>query len=45
MGKNYRYNSDGFVYVYAPNGNTDGTMNELALLRVAKGRILDRLRY
>ena len=45
MGRNYEYNSDGFVYVYAPNGNTDGTMNELAMFRVPRDRILSRGAY
>jgi hypothetical protein len=42
MGKNYEHNRDGYVYGYAPNGYVDGTMNELVLFRVAKGRFLDR---
>ncbi len=45
MGRNYQYNSDGFVYVYAPNGNAEGTMNQLAMFRVRKGRVLDRSAY
>ena len=45
MGKSYRHNSDGFVYLYAPNGNTEGTMNQLVLARVPKDRILDRRSY
>ena len=45
MGKNYGQNRDGFVYIYAPNGNTDGTMNELVMFRVRKNSILDRTSY
>ena len=45
MGMNYRDNTDGFVYVYAPNGNTEGSMNQLVMFRVAKDRILDRESY
>lgn len=45
MGMNYRDNTDGFVYVYAPNGNTEGTMNQLVMFRVPKDRILDRQAY
>jgi hypothetical protein len=45
MGRNYEANTDGYVYVYAPNGNTDGTMNELVMFRVPKDRILDRSAY
>lgn len=45
MGRDYRANADGHVYVYAPNGSTDGTMNELVLFRVPKDRILDRGAY
>ena len=42
MGQNYEHNSDGYVYLYAPNGNTEGTMNQLVLARVPKDRIADR---
>ncbi len=45
MGKNYRHNLDGYVYVYAPNGNTEGAMNQLVMLRVPRDRILDRRAY
>lgn len=45
MGRNYEHNRDGFVYVYAPNGNTEGTMNELVLFRVPKAQILNRSAY
>lgn len=42
MGRGYDANRDGYAYVYAPNGNTDGTMNELVMFRVPVDRILDR---
>jgi len=42
MGRNYEHNTDGYVYVYAPNGNVEGRMNELVMLRVPKDRIRDR---
>lgn len=45
MGKNYENNRDGYVYIYAPNGNNDGTMNQLVMARVAKNQILDRSAY
>jgi hypothetical protein len=45
MGRNYQHNTDGFAYVYAPNGNGVGTMNQLVMFRVPKGRILDRSAY
>ena len=45
MGRNYEHNTDGFVYVYATNGNTDGTMNELVMFRARKDRVLDRGGY
>jgi Domain of unknown function (DUF4185) len=45
MGKGYTANMDGFVYVYAPNGNTDVARTQLVLLRVPKDRILDRRAY
>lgn len=45
MGKNYEHNRDGYVYVYAPNGNTDGTMNELVMFRVSKAQFLNRGAY
>jgi hypothetical protein len=45
MGRNYEHNSDGYVYAYAPNGNTEGTMNELVMFRVPKDQILDRRAY
>jgi hypothetical protein len=45
MGKDYAANTDGYVYVYGPNGTTDGTMNELVMFRVATDRVLDRSSY
>lgn len=45
MGKNYTHNSNGFVYLYAPNGNTEGTMNQLVMCRVPRDRILERGAY
>ena len=45
MGRNYEANRDGFIYVYACNGNTEGTMNQLVLCRVPKARLLDRPAY
>lgn len=45
MGRNYESNRDGYVYVYAPNGTTEGTMNQLVMFRVPKTSILDRTAY
>jgi hypothetical protein len=45
MGRGYRDNRDGYIYVYAPNGVTEGTMNELVMFRVPKARLLDRSTY
>lgn len=45
MGKDYRLNTDGYVYIYAPNGSKEGTMNQLVMFRVPKNRILDRRAY
>lgn len=45
MGKDYGENSDGYVYVYAPNGNTDGTANELVMFRAPLDGLLDRSTY
>lgn len=45
MGKNYEANRDGYVYVYAPNGNTEGTMNQLVMFRVQKTQLLKRAAY
>ena len=45
MGQNYEHNTDGYVYVYAPNGNKEGSMNELVMFRVPKDSVLDRSAY
>lgn len=45
MGKNYEHNRDGYIYVYAPNGNSEGTMNELVMFRAKKGKLLNRREY
>ncbi|MBN1348270.1 hypothetical protein JXJ21_02575 [candidate division KSB1 bacterium] len=45
MGKDYCHNSDGYIYVYAPNGNTEGTMNQLVMFRVRKEHLLNRRAY
>ena len=45
MGQNYEQNADGYVYIYSPNGSTEGTMNQLVLCRVPKDRIPDRGAY
>jgi uncharacterized protein DUF4185 len=45
MGRDYRDNRDGYVYVYSPNGTTEGTMNQLVMFRVPKAQILDRRAY
>jgi len=45
MGRNYEHNRDGYVYLYAPNGNTEGTMNQLVLARVPKDQIRRRDAY
>lgn len=42
MGKNYEHNTDGFVYIYSPNGDAEGTMNQLALCRVPKDKLTQR---
>jgi hypothetical protein len=42
MGRNYELNRDGYMYAYAPNGATDGTMNQQVLFRTPKDRVLDR---
>jgi hypothetical protein len=44
-GQDYALNADGFVYLYSPDGNHEGTMNRLVMARVAKDRILDRTAY
>jgi len=45
MGRDYEQNKDGYVYIYSPNGSTEGTMNQLVMCRVKKDRILDRGAY
>jgi hypothetical protein len=45
MGAGYSLNKDGYVYVYAPNGNDEGNMNELVMFRVPTDRILERGAY
>lgn len=45
MGRGYRDNRDGYVYVYAQNGRHEGTMNELVMFRVPKTQVLDRGAY
>ena len=45
MGKNYEHNRDGYVYLYSPNGHVEGQMNQLAMVRVPRQRILDRSAY
>ncbi len=45
MGQDYAHNFDGYVYLYSPNGNREGTMNQLVLCRVPRDHILDRRAY
>jgi hypothetical protein len=45
MGRDYRDNRDGYVYVYSPGGVTEGTMNQLVMFRVPKTKILERAAY
>jgi len=45
MGRGYRANRDGYVYVYSPNGSIDGTMNQLVMFRVPRNQILNRHAY
>ncbi len=45
MGKNYEHNTDGYVYLYSPNGSVEVTMNQLVMLRVPRDGILDRSKY
>jgi hypothetical protein len=45
MGQDYRANRDGYIYVYGPNGNSDGLMNQLVMFRVPIEHILDRSAY
>jgi hypothetical protein len=45
MGQDYSLNTDGYAYIYAPNGNDEGTMNQLVMCRVPKDKLLDRSAY
>jgi uncharacterized protein DUF4185 len=45
MGRDYSANRDGYIYVYGLNGNVDGRMNELVLLRVPIGELPNRGAY
>lgn len=45
MGADYERNNDGYVYVYAPNGNREGTMNQVVLARVPKNKVASRKDY
>src|ERR1700722_16121647 len=45
MGKGYRDNTDGYVYVYGSNGMIEGSMNQLVMFRAPKGKIRDRTSY
>ncbi len=45
MGRNYEQNRDGYVYLYAPNGNREGSMNQLVLARAPLAHLLDRRAY
>ncbi len=45
MGRGYEHNTDGYVYIYAPNGNSPETMAQLVLCRTPKGKIRDRGAY
>lgn len=45
FGRDYGENRDGFVYLYAPNGNVEGTMNQVVLCRMPKDSVLDRSAY
>jgi hypothetical protein len=45
MGKGYAQNRDGYIYVYAPNGRVDGTMNQLVMFRAAKDKLRERGSY
>ena len=41
-GKNYEDNTDGYVYLYSPNGLTDATMRQTVLARVRQTDIRDK---
>ena len=45
MGRDYEHNTDGYVYIYAPNGNDLDTMAQLVLGRTPRDSILDRGAY
>jgi len=45
MGRDYGANRDGYIYVYGLNGSVDGRMNELVMLRVPIGEMLNRRAY
>lgn len=45
MGRDYSGNRDGYIYAYSPNGNVDGQMNELVMLRVPIEKMLSRTAY
>ena len=45
MGRNYQDNTDGYVYVYSPNGIAEDTVNELVMFRVPKTRVSDRAAF
>ncbi|WP_197279314.1 DUF4185 domain-containing protein [Novosphingobium sp. AAP1] len=45
MGQDYRANRDGYIYVYSPNGNTEGLMNQLMMFRVPIAQMLERTAY
>lgn len=45
MGRGYELNRDGYLYLYAPNGNVDGRMNQLVLARVPLARPTERSAY
>lgn len=45
MGRDYKDNEDGYVYVYSSNGDVDGDANQLVLFRSPKDKIVDRTAY
>jgi hypothetical protein len=45
MGRSYEHNRDGYVYVYAPNGNSPQTMSQLVLCRTPREKVCDRSAY
>jgi uncharacterized protein (TIGR03437 family) len=44
-GKNYGDNTDGYIYIYAPNSVTETKMRELVMARVPKDKVLDKTAY